>query len=188
MYINNIGRDTTSFGSLIYKGQAKKILQAMSEKDKVSFNRAETRIEKAKFWDLILDTTKDKYGKLLFFFSFRQKFKPHKILSGGIIPYKIKENTMLVHTFDMHSNRNEVLKDESLPFRNEYIARKLKNEHKNLWEYYISNPTPLAEIRIKEKELNLLEESYIYMEEQGLISIPKKTNSIIDKIKKILSL
>lgn len=177
MQINAIGtnpaadkyKTESNFKRLIIEKSAMPIIESMSESDKLEFKQIEERLSKTKFWDLNLSSIKNQFNE--FKFKFLHKKGKHGMITDGIYPYDIKGNSLKFYSIIYGPENTSLNNVETLNFKTEKRAEELYDLYKQNNQYIANrryNISPLESLKMKEFELNMLEEA---SENSGLRSI-----------------
>ena len=155
-----------SFKSLIKDKSVESIINNMSEKDILELNKIEKRLSKTKFWDMKISKVGNMIDDLKF--EFVDKNERHGSITDGIFPYDKKGNAIKIYSIiygPQNISRNLV---ESLRYKSSSRATAVYNKYFKNMEFVKlrnSNMTPLEQIKSKEIELNMLEESSHFIDE-----------------------
>jgi len=170
MYISAIGsgyganrarnNKQPNFKNLIKDYSAKKIIDKMSQEDRIEFEQIEKKLSKTKFWDMKISSVGKKFQE--FSFEFIDKLNKRGVITGGIYPYNKEANTISVYTIiygPENISRNTL---ETLKFKSKERADEIYEEYIENARYIINrsfNVSPLERLKSKVVELNMLEEA-----------------------------
>jgi len=167
MRINAIGNNsvvnkynTPHFTGLIKDKSALSVINRMSDGDKVELRQIEQRIAKTKYWDMKISTLSNKFNELKF--RFINKKNNNNIITDGIYPYERQGDTIRFYTIVYGPENTSCNTVETLKFKTEKIAEELFDKYQQNALYSRNrgyNITPIESIKMKEVELNMLEEA-----------------------------
>ncbi len=177
MHINAIGtsyginykyKTMPNFKGLITEKSAAPIIDCMSESDKAEFKQIEERLSKTKFWDMKISGIGNQFKQ--FKFNFMNKIGKHGVITDGIYPYDRNGNSIRIYSIIYGPENTSLNNIETLNFKSEKEAEELYDTYSQNLMYMQNreyNVTPIESLRIKEIELNMLEEA---SKNAGLIS------------------
>ena len=149
-----------SFTALIKDSSALPILNSLSESDLFEFSQIEKRISKTKFWDMKISAIENKFKELKFHFINKKNSK--NIITDGIYPYDRQNNTIRYYTIVYGHENTAANYTGTLKFQSEKRAQELYDTYKQDISFLRNrgfNISVLDSIKIKENELNILEEA-----------------------------
>lgn len=182
-YTNNKYNNTPSFKSLIIDQSALNILKQLSKEDTFELQKIEKRLSKTKFWDMKISSVRNKFEELKF--NFINKNSNSDIITDGIYPYNIDGKHIKFYTIIYGPENTSLNTVDTLRFNSEKRAQELFDTHKQNIQYIVNrhyNVLPIEKIKMKEVELQMLEESaqHTYgLHEKGLINTEINTKSTI---------
>ena len=149
-----------NFNGLVKDKSAIPIIKNMSESDKLEFNQIEKRLSETKFWDMKISSIGNKFQE--FKFNFINKNYNNHIITDGIYPYNLDDNTIKFYSIVYGPENTSFNTIETLRFKSAKQAEELYNKYQQNILYLKNrgyNITPLESLKIKEIELRMLEES-----------------------------
>lgn len=159
-YTNNKYNNTPSFKSLIIDQSALNILKQLSKEDTFELQKIKKRLSKTKFWDMKISSIGNKFEELKFHFI--NKKSPQNVITDGIYPYDNQGKNIKFYTIIYGPENTSFSTVETLKFNSEKRAKELFDTHKQNVQYITNrhyNIPPIERIKIKETELQMLEES-----------------------------
>lgn len=159
-YNSNKYNKKPSFGTLIKDNSVLPIINNMSKPDKLEFEQIEKRIAKTKFWDMKISSIGDKFKE--FTYSFLNKNPKEGVITGGIYPYNILKNKIKFYTIIYGPENTTFNTIDTLTFKSPERAKELLDKYVENNFFAISrryNLTPLETLKMKEVELEMLEEA-----------------------------
>ena len=154
-----------NFKGLIKDRSVIPVIKNMSEKDAAELKKIEKRLSRTKFWDMRISRVGNVTDELKF--EFLDKKNKHGVITDGIYPYDKKDNTIKVYSIiygPENITRNVI---ENLKYKSSSRAEKVYNKYlQNIEMIRLRryNLTPLENIKSKEIELRMLEESSHFAE------------------------
>lgn len=182
-YTNNKYNNPPSFKSLIVDRSALNIIKQLSKEDTFEFQKIKKRLSKTKFWDMKISSVRNKFEELKFHFI--NKKSNNDIITDGIYPYDSEGNNIKIYSIVYGPENTSFNTIETLKFNTEKRAKELYDTHKQNIQYMINrnyNLRPIESIKMKEVELQMLEESaqHIYrLNDNRLISTEFRTKTTI---------
>ena len=167
----NTNNNKPNFGRLIKDKTVLPIIKSMSEGDKLEFKQIEERLSKTKFWDVKISGIGDMFKE--FKFQFIDKKNKKNVITDGIYPYAQNDNTIRCYSIVYGPENTASSNLETLQFKSEKRAKELFEQHHQNYLYIRNrgyNITPLDHLRMKEVELNMLEESSVIAQGKHKIS------------------
>ena len=170
--VNNSNRTVSAgnckpvFKALIKDKSAFPIIKSMSEADTLEFKKIEKRLSKTKYWDLKISGIGDVFKE--FKFHFMDKKRVHGLISDGIYPYDKQGNTIKIYS---------IIYGQENTSGNMLVSLKFKTERKadEMYDKFLQNAemlrnrqfciSPIESLKVKEHELNMLEEAFHTEEE-----------------------
>lgn len=175
--------NTPSFKSLIIDKSASNIIKQLSKEDTFELQKIEKRLSKTKFWDMKISSVQNIFEELKF--NFINKKSNNDIITDGIYPYNIDGKDIKFYTIIYGPESSSLNAVETLRFNSEKRAKELYDTHKQNIQYMVNrnyNLQPIESIKMKEVELQMLEESaqHTYrLLDKGLINTGIDTKSTI---------
>ena len=148
------------FAALIKDSSALSVINKMSESDKLELKQIEKRIDRTKYWDMKLSSIGDNFKE--FKFCFINKKNNNSIITDGIYPYDQKGNVIKFYSIVYGPENTSINTVETLKFKTEKRAEELFDKYQQNALYSRNrgyNITPIESIKMKEVELNMLEEA-----------------------------
>ena len=182
-YTNNKYNNPPSFKSLIVDRSALNIIKQLSKEDTFEFQKIKKRLSKTKFWDMKISSVRNKFEELKFHFI--NKKSNNDIITDGIYPYNINGKNIKFYTIIYGPENTSLNAVNTLRFNSEKRAQELFDTHKQNIQYMVNkhyNVLPIEKIKMKEVELQMLEESaqHIYrLNDNRLISTEFRTKMTI---------
>ena len=149
-----------NFKNLIKDFSAIPIINKMTESDKIEFNQIEKRLSKTKYWDMKISSFGNKFEE--FKFSFINKKDNKKIITDGIHPYGKQNDTIKFYSIVYGLENTSFNNLEILKFKSKERADELYDKYTQDLLFLINrryNITPVEFLKIKESEINMLEEA-----------------------------
>ena len=149
-----------NFKNLIKDFSAIPIINKMSESDKIKFNQIEKRLSKTKYWDMKISSFGNKFEE--FKFSFINKKDNKKNITDGIHPYSKQNDTIKFYSIVYGPENTSFNNLEILKFKSKERADELYDKYTQDLLFLINrryNITPIEFLKIKESEINMLEEA-----------------------------
>lgn len=182
-YTNNKYNNTPSFKSLIIEKSASNIIKQLSKEDTLELQEIKKRLSKTKFWDMKISSVRNKFEELKFHFI--GKKNDNDIITDGIYPYNIYGKDIKFYTIIYGPESSSLNAVDTLKFDSGKRAEELYDTYKQNIQYMINrnyNLRPIESIKMKEVELQMLEESaqHTYrLHDKGLVNTEIKTKSTI---------
>ena len=98
---------------------------------------------------------------------FIQKKGAKQVIQNGIYPYNVKGNTISVYSINYGIDENAVNTTQNLKYKTKKIASKVYNNYSENQKSCLSKHwqlTPLENLKNRVIQLDMLEESYRYMQ------------------------
>lgn len=156
----NTNNKNPNFGKLIKDKSVLPIIKSMSESDRLELKQIEKRFAKTKFWDVKIFSMGDKFKE--FKFKFIDKKNKNNVITDGIYPYSQKDNTIKCYSIIYGPENTSSSNVETLKFKSEERAKELFEQYHQNTLYTRNrgyNITPVESLKMKEVELDMLEES-----------------------------
>lgn len=166
MRINAIGSNystdynKTNFKGLIKDQTALPVIKTMSKADRTEFKKIKQRLSKTKNWDLKISTIGNVFNE--FKYHFIHKTGKHGVITEGIYPYDRQGKNIKFYSIVYGPENVPFNTIETLSFKTEKKAETLYNRYRENILHLIDrgfNITPLESLKMKEVELNMLEEA-----------------------------
>ena len=157
-YIAN--NNKPNFMGLIKDKSALPVINKMSDGDKLELKQIEKRIARTKYWDMKLSSIGNSFKE--FKFSFISKNNHKNIITDGIYPYDRQGNIIKFYSIVYGPENATFNTVETLKFKTEKRAVELYDKYQQNFLYSRNrqyNITPIESIKMKEVELNMLEEA-----------------------------
>lgn len=177
MHINAVNKygctpnNNPNFKKLIKDRSALNIIDKMSSSDIAEFKQIEKRLAKTKHWDLKISSIGNKFKE--FCFQFIDKSNKHRVITNGVYPYAQQEKTIDIYSIiygpeNISQNTVETLLYESKERAQELYEKYMQNARFAINRGY--NLSPLEALKIKEVELNILEEAIKSKNQETIIT------------------
>ncbi len=147
------------------------IIRNMSQSDLLEFKQIEQRLSKTKFWDLKISGIGEKFKELKFHFI--NKKNPKHVITDGIYPYDIHGKSIKFYSIVYGPENTSFNTLETLNMPSEERAEELYHKYQQNALYLRNreyNVAPLESLKMKEVELDMLEEVSALSEENHKIT------------------
>ena len=148
-----------TFNGLIKEKSALPIIESMSDTDKTELRKIEKRLSKARFWDMKISSIGNEFKE------FKVKFinkNSGGVITDGIYPYDHKGKTINFYSIVYGPENTSLNNIETLHFKSEKRAEELYDKYQQNALYTRNrgyNISPIESLKMKEVELNMLEEA-----------------------------
>lgn len=157
--VNSKFNSKLSCKGLIKDPSALPIIQGMLKNDIIEFEQIEQRLSKTKFWDLKISSIGDKFKEFKFHFINK---KSNHVITDGIYPYDKTGKSIKFYSIVYGSENTSLNTLETLIFKTKIRADELYDKYMQNVLYARNrayNITPLESLKMKEVELDMLEEA-----------------------------